>query len=270
MAYRTDLTRALVATALAITACDAQAQDMPGAAPNAPVAAIADAPPAGASQIDPARLAAARITVDHVFPVGTYARLLGGPLGKLMDGMMGGVGRLPLGDLAAIGGAKPEDVAKMPKATLDDIMAIYDPAYHQRMTVAMHAMMGEMGGLFEQIEPGIRDGLVQAYAIRFSLDQLDDINRFFDTPSGAAYAANAAQIGMDPAVMAKMQGVVPLLMKRMPDIMKKIQADTAALPKPRKWSDMTADEHHKLALLFGESEEQLARQAARKEQAAGK
>jgi hypothetical protein len=44
---------------------------------------------------------------------------------------------------------------------------------------------------------------------------------------------------MDPAVMAKMQGFVPMMLKQMPEITKKVEEATASLPKPRKWQDLT-------------------------------
>ena len=228
---------------------------------SAPAQAQAPADTSAPAPADPARLAAARITVDHIFPAGTYARLMGAPMEKMMDQMMGGAGQLPLRELAAMGGAKPEDIAKLNKATLDDIMAIYDPAYHQRMGTMMHVMMGEMGGMMAQIEPDIRDGLAHAYAGKFTADQLADMNRFFATPSGDAYASNALMLQMDPAVMGKMQAFMPLFLKQMPQIMKKVEEANAKLPKPRSWQDLTPAERHKLSQLLGISEKDLAAQA---------
>lgn len=255
MVRRFCSTRALLGmmtAALAVLPVGVQAQTPPAAAP-------ADVVP-----VDPARLVAARITVDHIFPAGTYAKMLSGPMDKMMDSMLGTVGQMPLGELATIGGAKPEDVAKLSKSTLDDIMAIYDPAFHQRMLAATHAVMSEMGAVMSQIEPDIRDGLAHAYASRFTLDQLNDMNRFFATPSGDAYASNALLVQMDPAVMAKMQGFMPLMMKTLPDMMKKAKAATDALPKPRKLEDMTPAERSKLASLLGVPVATLEMKAATK------
>lgn len=235
----------LQALALALAPLAAQAQTA------APVTHEA------APQIDPARMAAARITVDHIFPLGTYARLMGAPMDKMMQNLMGGMGQMPVRELAAMSGASPAELAKLNKTTVADIMAIYDPAYQQRMTVVMHTMMGQMGGLMSQIEPGIREGLAQAYASRFTADQLADMNRFFDTPSGHAYADNAMALQMDPAVIAKMQGFVPIMLKQMPEITKKVEEATASLPKPRKWQDLTAAQRKDLARLLGVPESQM-------------
>jgi hypothetical protein len=237
----------------------------------APLAAQAqDAPPAGmpatvpATNVDPARLAAARITVDHVFPTGTYARLMGAPMDKIMESMMGGAGQVPLRELIMLSGRSADEVARLDKATIAEIMAIHDPVYHQRMNTMMHTMMGQMGVLMTQIEPSIRDGMAQAYAAKFTVDQLSDMNRFFATPSGQAYASNAMALQMDPAVMGKMQGFVPMMIKQLPDIMKKVEAATAALPKPRTWDELTPAQRSRLAQLLGVPESQLAAQAKAK------
>lgn len=221
------------------------------------VEAVAPAP------IDPARLAAAQVTVDHIFPLGTYARIMNGTLDKVIDGMMGNFGQMSLADLAAMGGADKAALAKLPKATLEDIMAIYDPAYHQRMTRLTHTMMDGLVDLMTKMEPGIRDGLAQAYATRYTLDQLNEMNRFFATPTGTLYAANALVIQMDPAVMAKMQAFLPQMMKAMPDLIKKSAAAAEGLPKPREWKDLSADEKARLAKLLGVSEADLAKGAAK-------
>ena len=249
-----------LAGAAALALCAGPQAASAQTAPPAPAPATVAAE---AAPVDPARLAAARITIDHIFPSGTYARILSGPLDKMMDSMLGNIGQMPLGNLAAMGGASPDQVAKMPKGTLEEIMAIYDPAYHQRMTTATHAMMNEMLVLMNQVEPDIRDGLAHAYAGRFTLDQLTEMNRFFATPTGDAYASNALVIQMDPQVMAKMQGFMPLLMKAMPDMVKKVEAAVAALPKPRQLSDMTPAERARLAKLLGVSAASLDKEAAR-------
>ena len=210
---------------------------------------------------DTPHLAAARQTVDHIFPVGTYARLMGAPMDKLMDSIMGGAGQMPLRELAGLGGASPETLAKLDKTTLNDIMAIYDPAFHQRTATMMHVMMHEMGGLMNQIEPAIRDGLAQAYAAKFTDAQLAEMNRFFETPTGNAYASNALLLQMDPAVMGKMQAFMPMMVKALPDIMKKASDANAALPKPRTWDEMTPAEHSRLAKLLGVPEADLAAKA---------
>lgn len=215
----------------------------------------ADAPPPVA--IDAARLAAARTTVDFVFPAGTYARVMNSSMDAIIGNMMDSVGKMPLRDLAAIGGLPEQSVATLGDGTLKEIMAIYDPHYQERMQVTTKAMMAEMGKLMTQFEPGIRDGLARAYAKRFTVAQLRDLNAFFATPTGKDYAADSMVIFMDPEVMAKMTAMMPEMMKQMPAIAAKLKDASAALPPPRKAEDLTPDERKRLAALLGVSEDSL-------------
>jgi hypothetical protein len=221
-------------------------------APAAPVAMLATAAPANAAPIDPARLAAARKAVDLLFPPGTYAKLIGGSLGTVTSRMMDRMYAMPLADLAGISGKSPEELNKLGKASLAQVMEILDPAFHERQRRTMQAVMAGLGEIMGELEPSIRDGMTEAYARRFDLTQINDLNRFFATPSGQVYAANQMLIGTDPAVMDKMQQLMPVLMQRMPGIMQKAQAATADLPKPRKAEDLSPEQKAQLQTLLGE------------------
>jgi hypothetical protein len=169
----------------------------------APIPAAAQqAAPASAmpppAPINPERLAAAKITVDHIFPAGTYAKLMNGNINVMLDGIVKNSGLFPLREAAALAGQPPAELAKLGKTTVADIMAILDPAHDQRTSIIMHTTMAAMTDIMSQLEPGIREGLAEAYAAQFSLSQLSDINRFFDTPSGQAYASYALSVRPAP------------------------------------------------------------------------
>lgn len=238
---------------LAVAPHPAAAQDAASASTVVPLAPV-----------DPARLAAAKITVDHIFPQGTYARIMNGSMSGMIDSIAKSSTQIPLRELAGIAGTPPEDLAKLGGATLADIMAILDPAHDQRMSILTHTTMTAMSKLMSQLEPSIRDGLAEAYARRFSAAQLADMNRFFDTPSGQAYAANAMIVATDPAVMSRMQAIVPTLLKQLPEIMSQVSQATAKLPPIRKFADLSPAERAKLAGLLGVSEAQLETNASAK------
>ncbi|MDE2436266.1 MAG: DUF2059 domain-containing protein, partial [Sphingomonadales bacterium] len=121
----------------------------------------------------------------------------------------------------------------------------------------------QMATMMTTLEPGIREGSRQAYAKRFTTEQLADLNRFFDTPTGTAYAADSMMLFMDPAVVDKMQKAVPELMKQVPTIVKAIESATANLPTPRKYKDLSKDQRARLAKLLGVTEAQLDKQNPR-------
>lgn len=118
--------------------------------------------------------------------------------------------------------------------------------------------------LMTQFEPDIREGLASAYAGRFDTKQLQEMNAFFATPTGRAYAADSYIVMMSPEVMSKMQGLVPRLMKEMPAVIEKVKAATASLPEPRKYADLTNAERDKLAALLGISRKELEEGEAKK------
>lgn len=235
----------------ALTLCAVTA---PSAAAQVTALAAAEAP------IDPARLDAANAVVDHIFPTGTYARMMNGSFQAMMKSAMNGAGELPLRQLAEIAGASQDEVSKLADGTLNQMMEIYDPAYKQRMGAMMDAMNGELGKLMTTFEPAMREGLAQAYAKHFSVEQMGDLNRFFDTPTGKAYAADSMLLFMDPAVMERMQKAMPEILKQMPTMIKAMEAATANLPKPKQYKDLTPAERTKLAKLLGITDAQLARQ----------
>ena len=56
-----------------------------------------------------------------------------------------------------------------------------------------------------------------------------------------------------------MQTAMPAIMKAMPEIMQKVSAATADLPKPRKLEELSTAERKKLAQLLGVSEADLGK-----------
>jgi Uncharacterized protein conserved in bacteria (DUF2059) len=222
-----------------------------------PISAFAEN--AAPAPVDAERLAAARAIVGHVFPAGTYARIMNGTMDGMMKGMLDGFGKMPMRDLATIGGLSEAKLAQIGDVSLNEVTTILDPAFHQRMDLAMHTMMREMGTMMSSFEPAMQDGLTEAYARRFTAPQLGELNQFFNTPTGNTYASESMMLFMDPAVMAKMQAFVPELMKQMPAIISKVSAATASLPKPRKPADLSPAERRRLAQLLGTTEQQLLR-----------
>jgi len=101
------------------------------------------------------------------------------------------------------------------------------------------------------MEPDVRAGLIEAYARRFTTAQLTELDRFFSTPTGNSFAAQSMLVYMDPAVMTRMQKMMPKIMEMMPDMIKKMQTATAAFPPMPKDSKLTKEQRDKLAALLG-------------------
>lgn len=219
------------------------------------------AEPTPVSAADPARLAAAQQTVDYIFPTGTYARMMGETMDKMMDSIFDSTMRMPLKDLVGMSGVDTDDIGE---GSLAEMMEIYDPAYQERTRLSTRIMMAEMTTLMTRFEPDIRSGLASAYAKRFDAAQLADLNRFFATPTGRAYAADSYIIMMSPDVMEKMQAFMPQVMQAMPAIVGKVKDATEKLPKPRNYADLSDADKAKLAKILGISPSELEEKEAAK------
>jgi hypothetical protein len=199
-----------------------------------PQTVFAQTPSTEAAAIDPARLAAARPVIDRLWPLGTYRRMMGGTMNKMMDQLMATMFDMRAADMV---GATGEDGKAVGDKSMGDVAAEKDPHFRERMKITMDTMMGEMLPIMERMEPTIRDSLSKVYAGRFTVAQLGEINAFFATPTGKAFADQAMTMFMDPQVMKSVQGFAPELIKAMPQIMTKVEKATAHLPPVPKSKD---------------------------------
>lgn len=192
-------------------------------------------PPAPAAD----RLAAAKPVIDRIWPLGTYRRMMDGTLSKMMDQMMASMMGMRAGDM--VGSVDPKAARKAGDATVGELAAQADPHFRERMKITMDTMMGAMIPLMEKMEPRVRENMVRIYARNFTANQLADMQAFFSTPTGAAYAEKSMLLFMEPEMVESMQAFVPEFMQAMPGIMKKVEAATAHLPKPKTPDDAASE-----------------------------
>lgn len=179
-------------------------------------------------QPDPAaqRLALSRTTVKGLFPDGTYARMMEGLTRGMIDRVMG---------LSEADFGKPGDKGKAAGAlTLREQMAKDDPHFEERMRIIERVVGEELVKFSALIEPRMREGLARSVARRFDEKQLTDLNAFLATDSGRAFGSQSMAMWVDPDVMRAMMGSFPEMMTAMPAAMKRLEAETAHLPKPKK------------------------------------
>ena len=174
----------------------------------------------------PQRLALSRTSVKGLFPDGTYARIMDGLIGSVMDRVMG----LSEADLG-----KPAEKGKAASAlTLREQLAKDDPHFEERMQIIERVVGEELAKFAAVIEPKLREGLARSMARRLDEKQLTDINAFLETDSGRAFGSQSMAMWVDPDVMRSMMGSFPEMMTAMPAAMKRLEAETAHLPKPKK------------------------------------
>lgn len=190
----------------------------------APSVAVAQTAPVAAA-IDPARQAAADRAVAALVPDGVYTRMMRDQFPAMMDAMT-----------AQMMGMNPSDFgqAGADGKTMAEAMRETDPAFEERMKITTRVMSQEMGTVMGRMEPRVRAGLGRAFARKFTVQQLSDLNAFFATPSGKAFAGEYLALFADPEMMTEMTAMAPEMMKAMPEMMKKVEAATAHLPPVKK------------------------------------
>jgi hypothetical protein len=153
----------------------------------------------------------------------------------MMDGLMRGtIDRVMSLSAADLGGGVGADKGKpADTTTLREKMAKNDPAFDERMRITEQVMTDEMAKVARLVEPGIREGLARSMARRFDEKQLADINAFLATDSGKAFGSQSMAMWVDPEMMRAIMGALPQIMAEMPAAMKRIETETARLPKPK-------------------------------------
>jgi hypothetical protein len=71
-------------------------------------------------------------------------------------------------------------------------------------------------------------------ARRFDDKQLRDVNAFLATDSGHAFGSQSMAMWVDADVLRAMVGSFPAIIEAMPSAAKRLEAETAHLPKPPK------------------------------------
>jgi hypothetical protein len=117
-----------------------------------------------------------------------------------------------------------------------DLQALLDRS-NQRMWDAMKPVMNAA-------LPDIFESMARAYAREFSVDDLNALLRFVETPAGQRFMERAPLIMKDPDVQAAQQRMMAQMMGKLPEIMrqnhqdiedyvaKKAKDRTASEPKP--------------------------------------
>jgi Uncharacterized protein conserved in bacteria (DUF2059) len=192
-------------------------------APKAP--AKPDAP------IDSARLTLATTTAKLLLPEGAYEKMLQQTFSEMIPGMMGSVfGSMKPSDIVP-GSVTPDD----PDAnkTMAELMAEEDPHFEERTTIMMKVVGDAMAPIMRKMEPKLRDAMAKSFARKFSAKELGDMNVFFASPAGQAYANNYLLLMMDAEYLNATMEMMPEMMGLMGDLDAKIKAATAHLPEPK-------------------------------------
>lgn len=144
------------------------------------VAVHAQTAPSAAAVPDPARLAVAKVLIERFMPADRRDAMVEQMVRPMMDNAR----------QAMLGGPLFESIkAEDPKlqATIDDFMK---QEFEHTIANTKAAM------------PALADAMARAYARRFTLEQLQALQAFFETPAGRAYVEQAPTLMSDPDILA--------------------------------------------------------------------
>ena len=163
---------------------------------------MAPPPVVAAADVDPARLAVARRVIDTIMPPATREQMMSAMLTPMMANLRQGMSQNP--DFAKMMGSDPQVAAAFER---------YMQRQQNRSIEMIRASLPQMAV-----------AMSRAYARRFDVAQLEEIERFFKTPTGRAYMQASMTIMSDPDVSGWQRTM-------MNDAMSHVQQDTAEFVK---------------------------------------
>ncbi|MEE4288711.1 MAG: DUF2059 domain-containing protein, partial [Erythrobacter sp.] len=169
-----------------------------------------------------ARLPAAQSVVLKLFPEGTYAKMMDETMRPMMDAIMGNVAGSPALMVMELTGLAPSELEAAGEEQIAEALTVLDPNARARMAEISDMTLTIVSDVVVRIEPSYRSGLARAYAVRFTADELADLDAYFSTPVGRKYAAESFLIFADPQVMSAMNEMMPAVMEAMPGMMGRI------------------------------------------------
>lgn len=252
----------LAASAAAVLAATpVAAQDAaPEEDPMAALAAMFPVEPLTAEQ--EARLPAARLVVDRMMPPGTMGEIMQSMFGGILDPLMK-MGLEPSAGEVAKEVGLDEGTLDLTEEQAREAAAILDPAWSERRQREFAAMKSGMAKAMTAMEPAMRDGMAQAYAVHFTATELADVATFFATPSGASYARKSYTLASDPRIMGAAMQAMPGMMESFAAMAKDMKAATADLPPRRAYDDLSAEQRGRLTALTGLDAKELSEGMAR-------
>ncbi|OYU19303.1 MAG: hypothetical protein CFE34_06170 [Rhodobacteraceae bacterium PARR1] len=189
------------------------------------------------------RLPQAQRIITRMIPEGTLGEMMGGMLDKMLGPIMA-ASDAPANAVVFKGiGISPATLGLSDEQTAE-IAVLLDPAYAERHSRELAVMPGVMREMMTAMEPTMRKAMSELYAIHFSQKELDDIEAFFQTESGAAYARKSFTASMES---------LPQLMGAFAGMEQKFAAASADLPPKRSFADLPGAEKAKIAKLTGYS-----------------
>jgi hypothetical protein len=199
-----------------------------------------------------ARLPQANRIIATLIPEGTLAEMMGGMFDKVMGPMMNMAGPTSIGTVTQGTGLDTFDL-ELTTEQSDELAQLFDPAWAERQKREMALMPAMMADMMNAMEPGMRKAMAELYAINFNQTELDGIEAFFKTETGATYARKSFTMASDPRILSASMEAMPQIMGSLGAMEQKMAAAAADLPAKRGFGELSAKEKARVAELTGRS-----------------
>jgi Uncharacterized protein conserved in bacteria (DUF2059) len=203
-----------------------------------------------AAPIDPVQLKLAETTAGKLLPNGSMKAMMTKMFETFVTPLMNAMPEMSSGEIMMKTGIYEGDVETLDDEKRKTITAMLDPTRKDRGKQVIEVITPLLDGTMALLEPPMRTGISRAYARKFSAEQLRQINGFFATPTGSAFAAESYPLQADPEVMRAMFKAMPELLKTLKTKGPSLDAEMKKLPKERTLSDLTDTEIAQLAKLL--------------------
>jgi hypothetical protein len=190
---------------------------------------LADLPP-----VEPARLAAAQQLVSPMTQRGSIEKLYDNLYSRMFQAMQMMGGRSDRDGLLSSLGVPADRMASISHADVKRVTAILNPdagLQQQQYAAALRPLVDEV---FSVLLPAVQQGMARAYARQFTLEELNQIQSFFATPVGVAFATELLPLQANPEVIMAVLRSGPELIQRMEKVAPTIDANFTAMGRPRR------------------------------------
>jgi hypothetical protein len=199
--------------------------------------------------IEPARLTLAETTTTALVPPGSLERMIDNLYGKVFATFMKEFSGPSDTMIAIKTGLESDQITALDEKSKQAIADLFDPHRKEREDQVTKVMKPLISEALVDIERPMQGGMAKAYARKFSADQLTELNAFFATPTGRAYAHDWMAMQADPEVMLAVVRAMPSMVNKFIDRAPQIEADMRNLPKERALADLSEAELKTLAKL---------------------
>lgn len=178
--------------------------------------------PVETAPADPARLAAARRLMEAMWPDAAFAQPL--PLERLADAVLD----LPMSSFGPV----PPPAGLSPWASVGQAIERELPNFRERVRIVARIAGEELPTLLPLAAPVFRGAAAEIYARGFTVAELEEATRFYQTPAGSAFARQSLVATVDPELARGLLLLAPRAAVEALGSLVRVGQATAHLPPP--------------------------------------